>query len=297
MKSKILVLMSIYNESLDFIKQSTLSIREQTYSNFCVVIVIDNPKISAEILDYLNSLSNNDQRFLIHRNETNIGLANSLNLAASKVELADFDYIARMDSDDISLPKRFETQINFLLSNPDVDLIGSSAYQIDECNRNLDDFTVSKGLVRLNYGSSSIHPTWMMKKSIFVDLCGYRDFECAQDYDFLCRASLRGYVIENIPEKLIFYRLRSNSIGAKKRLLQRRIKYYISYKYRNKTLLENGVPLLSDNIMCFLFNFIEEVKATNKTLSVLLYPFSLYHMRNIYLLYMNSREQNCEYKN
>ncbi len=297
MKSKILVLMSIYNESLDFIKQSTLSIREQTYSNFRVVIVIDNPKISAEILDYLNSLSNNDQRFLIHRNETNIGLANSLNVAASKVELADFDYIARMDSDDISLPKRFETQINFLLSNPDVDLIGSSAYQIDECNRNLDDFTVSKGLVRLNYGSSSIHPTWMMKKSIFVDLCGYRNFECAQDYDFLCRASLRGYVIENIPEKLIFYRLRTNSIGAKKRLLQRRIKYYISYKYRNKTLLENGVPLLSDNIMCFLFNFIEEVKATNKTLSFLLYPFSFYHMRNIYLLYMNYREKNCEYKN
>lgn len=289
--------MSIYNESLDFIKQSTLSIRDQTYNNFRVVIVLDNPKITAEILDYLSFLSSSDKRFLIYRNETNIGLANSLNVAASKVNLADFDYIARMDSDDICLPERFETQINFLLSNPDVDLVGSSAYQIDESNRNLNDFIVNKGTVRLNYGSSSIHPTWMMKKSLFVDLGGYRNFECAQDYDFLCRACLMGYIIENIPEKLIFYRLRSGSIGAKKRLLQRRIKYYISYEYRRKTLLENNVPNLSNNIMCSLFDFIEEFKANNKALSFLLYPFSLYHMRNIYLLYMKSREKNCEYKN
>lgn len=288
--------MSIYNESLEFIKQSTLSIRDQTYNNYRVVIVLDNPKISAEILDYLNFLSSSDKRFLIHRNETNIGLANSLNVAASKVDLADFDYIARMDSDDICLPERFETQINFLLSNPDVDLVGSSAYQIDESNRNLNDFIVNKGTVRLNYGSNSIHPTWMMKKSIFVDLRGYRNFECAQDYDFLCRASLIGYSIENIPEKLIFYRLRSGSIGAKKRLLQRRIKYYISHEYRRKTLSENNVPIFSNNIMCSLFNFIEEVKADSKALSVLLYPFSFYHMRNIYLLYMKSREKNCEYK-
>ena len=288
--------MSVYNEPIEFIKASITSIQDQSYKLFSVVIIVDNPKVSVEVIDFLNNLQGSDNRFTIHRNRNNDGLANSLNTAVSKVDLSEFEYIARMDSDDICVKNRFEVQVQYLNSNVEVDLVGSSAFQIDENNNRLKDFSVRSGPVFLDYGSNSIHPTWMMRKSIFIDLGGYRNFECAQDYDFLCRASLKGYKIVNISDFLIFYRLRSGSIGAKKRLLQRRIKFYISCEYRRKKLLSKNIPIFNSNLMCDYFNYIESKKLEKGMFSRLLYPFSFYHMKNIYFIHMKNRKVDCGYR-
>ena len=71
------VLMSIYNEKKVWVKDAISSILNQTYQDFEVIIIVDNPKLSKDLISYLNFLAENDSRIKIYFNETNIGLAMS----------------------------------------------------------------------------------------------------------------------------------------------------------------------------------------------------------------------------
>ena len=119
---KITVLMSIYKEPIDWMILSIDSIIEQTYKDFEFIIINDNPE-RLDNTKLLEKYLKKDSRIKIVNNSENIGLTKSLNkgLAVSTGE-----YIARMDADDISLPTRFEKQIAFLESNPNVIVLGTN---------------------------------------------------------------------------------------------------------------------------------------------------------------------------
>ncbi|MDA0155589.1 glycosyltransferase [Vibrio sp. Makdt] len=282
--NKVLVLMTTYNESLEHLSEAINSLKEQTYTNFDVIIIVDKPDVDEIIKSYLLNLASLDGRFNIHINKFNLGLANSLNLAFDIMKDKDYAYIARMDADDISVPNRFKEQVKYLDNAKDADLIGTSAITINEQSDVTGEFNVKLGSVDLDYGSDSIHPSWMMRFYIFSRLSGYRDFRCSQDYDFLCRAKLAGFKIKNINEKLLYYRIRPNSIGASKKLIQRRRKYHISKNYRGGNLLNVVEPVLNENIMTRLFEYIEANKKQSR-IKYILMIFSLYHVRNFYLLF------------
>ena len=57
------------------------------------------------------------------------------------------------------------------------------------------------------------HPTWLIKKEVYIKLNGYRNIQYVEDYDFLCRAVLNGYKLGVCDEVLLKYRIRSNSIS------------------------------------------------------------------------------------
>ncbi len=124
MKPEISVIMSVYNEE-KFLRESIESILSQTFKDFELIIIndcsIDN---SLKIIK-----SYNDKRIKIINNKKNIGVFNSRNKA---LKIAKGDYIAILDGDDVSLPKRFEIQFNYLENNPHIFLLGSSAIFIDE---------------------------------------------------------------------------------------------------------------------------------------------------------------------
>ena len=108
------VLMPVYNCAL-YLVEADESILNQTITDFELIILDDcSSDNSAEI-----AKSFTDKRIIYHCNETNLGLANNLNVG---LHMAKGKYIARMDGDDISLPDRFQTQIDFLESHPDIDL-------------------------------------------------------------------------------------------------------------------------------------------------------------------------------
>lgn len=276
--------MTTYNESLVHLSEAINSLKKQTYTNFDVIIIVDNPNLDESIGNYLSKLVTLDERFNISINKVNLGLANSLNLAFEIMKNKEYAYVARMDADDICVHNRFEEQIKYLDNAKGSDLIGTSAITINEQSDVIGEFNVKPGLVELDYGSDSIHPSWMMRFNVFSLLSGYRNFRCSQDYDFLCRAKLAGFKIENVNEKLLYYRIRSNSIGASKRIIQRRIKYHISKNYRRENLLNVVEPDLSENIMTRLFEYIEANK-NNSRINYILMIFSLYHLRNFYLLF------------
>lgn len=205
------VIMSVYNEPIDFLTKSVDSILNQTFKDLEFIIVIDNPK-HFDAIEYLLNLS--DDRIRIIVNEQNYGLPKSLNIALAD---AKGKYLARMDADDISVPERVEKQIDYL-KRYDLDLCASYLITIDEHGEELGRekiFRLSSLAINklLNIRSPLPHPTWFAKSELFVELGGYRDFHGCEDYDFLLRGKLAQKKFGLVPDYLLFYRQNSQSIS------------------------------------------------------------------------------------
>ena len=112
------IVMPVYNTPTEYLKESVESIIGQSFEDFEFVIIDDGSTNGNA--DYLDSL--NDQRIRIIRNPQNIGITKSLNIG---LRAAKGKYIARMDSDDISVPWRLEKQYYFMEEHPDVIMCGS----------------------------------------------------------------------------------------------------------------------------------------------------------------------------
>lgn len=222
------VIMSTYNESEEELRSSIYSVLKQTYSNLEFIIINDNPQnnMLSEIL-----CSIKDDRVRIFNNSENFGLVYSLNRAW---KLANGDMIARMDADDICLQTRLEKQFNFI-QKYNYDLIGCDIKVIDELGNVIHNGmhfpTSEKGIKKNIYWNNCIaHPTWMIKKSLYEKLGGYRDILYCEDYDFILRTIKSGYKVGNMPDIGLIYRIRSNSISNSNRYDQYLLSNYLSYK-------------------------------------------------------------------
>ncbi|MEY9868462.1 glycosyltransferase involved in cell wall biosynthesis [Peribacillus sp. B2I2] len=232
-KDLISVIMSVYNEQEEWLKQSIESILNQTYRCFEFIIVLDNPlNVSAKNL--LEEYQVKDSRIKLVFNDENIGLTKSLNKA---LKLVKGDFIARMDADDISEPKRLEIQYYFFMENSDIDFTSTNGIIMDENGVELYRTTTyggsySKAKSSLKYRNIFLHPSWMFRREILIKLQEYHDIPSAEDYDFLCRMSLAGYRFCIIKNHLIRYRIRANGISKTNLLKQKRVadclkKHYI----------------------------------------------------------------------
>ena len=129
-------------------------------------------------------------------------------------------YIARMDGDDISAPMRFEKQVNYLQTHPDVQLVGSAIQWFDDENR------LTYILYKPEHPDKSIlrdklpflHPTIMTYKSVYDHLGGYtvseRTRRC-EDYELWFRFFAHGFRGDNIQEPLYLYREDWNAINKR----------------------------------------------------------------------------------
>lgn len=219
---KISVLMSVYNETEGQVEQSIQSILAQTYSDFELIVINDNPK-NEVTAQWLKRLCSVDQRIHLYTNEKNIGLALSMNYAA---ELATGKYLARMDSDDVSEITRFEKQVH-LLDEGRYDLVCTEYRYIDESGSLIElsspiETYTDEQLSKQIYLKNCIHhPTVMMTAELFEKVGGYRDFPCAQDYDLWIRMAHVGARFHMIHEPLLRYRVRTGSVTNKKSLQQK----------------------------------------------------------------------------
>lgn len=212
------VLMSVYNEPLEWLQRSIDSILAQTFEAFELIIINDNPQ-RCELKDILKSYSNRDGRIRIIENCENLGLTKSLNKGIGQAE---GKYIARMDADDISLPKRFELQHQFLEKHQDIFLVGTSV-QIMDRNGLLREKVIKhsnhKRLINdiLAGKLAFYHPTIMLRNEGFL----YRDkFNTGQDYDLYLTLLLKGKKFSNIKEIGLHYRMSNQSISMSKKRRQ-----------------------------------------------------------------------------
>lgn len=191
--------------AVQHLRDAVQSILQQTYTNFEFIIVDDGADaLSAQ---YLSATQDADDRIVLLKN-TGSGLAGALNYAATH---ASGDFLARMDSDDISHPNRFARQIELLTARNSPEVLGSGIGELSHDGESvvawsppLSEKAIRESLVRR---PPIAHVTVMMRRDAFDKSGGYRDFfAVSQDYDLWLRMIQLGIRLNNTAEPLVTVR-------------------------------------------------------------------------------------------
>lgn len=290
------IIMSTYNTNIEYLKKSVESILNQTYKNIEFIIINDGGKD----IDYLKQI--NDERIIIINHKEKTGLAVGLNEA---IEVAKGKYIARMDSDDISILNRIEKQYEFMENNPDIAICSSFAKQFDESNKYL--FNVWKDSNDLHsqlfFTNILIHPAVMIRKSFLIEnnLKYSEDFLYSQDFEFWTRLSKFGK-IAILPQIVLLYRVHKNQVSLDKKEKQKELYESILVRnLKNLDLNENELKYIEmlngyNNQIDFegLSNFIQLAIEKNKKMHIYdekSFEKVLYNaFNNLYLKNKNGRK-------
>jgi len=205
---KISVVMPAYNAAAH-LDEAISSILGQTFQDFEFIVINDgSTDATASILKRYAEI---DSRIQVHHQE-NQGMISALNRGC---RLARGQYIARMDADDISLPQRFEKQLEYIERHPQIGMLGTWIFNVDEKGLVIDTWcppTNSKMVKWTNFfGVCVAHPSVLMRREVLEKLDFYRpEAVHGEDVDLWLRASS---VTEfgNVPEILLKYRLWSAS--------------------------------------------------------------------------------------
>lgn len=226
------VVMSLYNSS-KYLKEAIESILSQTFSDFEFIIIDDGS--TDDGIEIAKKYT--DKRIITIQNEKNIGLALSLNRG---IDLARGLYIARMDPDDISLPQRFEKQIEYMNENPDIMISGAWAKTIGAKEGHIIKHPTNPDEVKANllFRSSLVHPTIIMRREFLKkNNIHYRDIDgkasYAEDLDLYTQAVHLGK-ISNLNKILLLYRkhekqmtskYRDISVGSIKKIMKKQLEH------------------------------------------------------------------------
>lgn len=222
------VLMSLYKkEHPEYLREALDSMINQTVKPDEIVLVEDGPltdelyKVVDEYKDYLH----------IVINEKNLGLGLALNegLKACKNE-----FVARMDTDDISQQDRCEKQLKRFDENPTLSIVGTQINEFVGSKENV----ISQRIVPTtseriyNYAkkrSAFNHPTVMYRKSAVLAVGGYSDLKRNQDVDLFGRMLYAGNKAENINEALLWFRS-SDELAARRKSWENTKSYILTIK-------------------------------------------------------------------
>lgn len=215
--------MSVYaKENADFFKQAVSSMLNQTLEPDQFIIVCDGP-----LTDSLNAaiegfVQKRPQLFTIVRKEINSGLANSLNVGLSSSRN---EFIARMDSDDISAPSRCEKEIRKLSDG--FDLVGSWITEFETDPDNVYDVRKvpenQKEILQFCKKRTPFnHPSVAYRKSIVQKVGGYpENWKTLEDYYLFYHLLKNGAKVYNIQEPLVNMRSGSQQLARRGKILKK----------------------------------------------------------------------------
>lgn len=199
---RVSILMPVYNVA-PYLREAMDSILVQTFQDFELIVLDDcSPDNSAEILDTYT-----DERIVRYRGEKNMGLSNVLNVG---IAMARGEFIARMDSDDISTPERLATQVTYLDAHPEVDLCSCGMELFGAKQETwVRDANVEDVKITALFHSPILHASSMWRREAFerVGLRFLQEMVPAEDYDMWTRAMAAGLRLVNIPEVMYQYRI------------------------------------------------------------------------------------------
>ena len=251
------VLMSVYyKDNPQWLKQAIDSVLNNTVKPSQIVLVVDGQipnELEQVINEYRDSLD-------ILRLEKNSGLGIALQQGLLKCK---YPLVARMDSDDISLPNRFELQLKEFENNPDLTIVGGYIQEFDSQTNEktsirkvpLEDTEIKQ---YLKTRSPFNHPTVMFKKEDILKVGNYQTFYQMEDYYLWARLVKSNYQMKNISEILLNFRTDKNMFARRG-----------SYKYfkSNKEVSKQMLKMKIINYPYYLFNitvrFITQVLMPN----------------------------------
>lgn len=206
------VLMSTYaSESAANLAELIESIYAQTAPPDQLVLVVDGPVPAAQD-KVINSFCGDSRirALTLVRLPSNQGLAGAMNAG---LEACSGEWIARMDSDDISLPDRLRLQVRYADEHPDTDVIScwSEEFFPDEGRSEIKVSPVAHDdvVTALRWRNVLVHPTILMKSAALRAVGAYsREFRMLEDYDLFVRLAMAGYRFHVLPKTLV--RVRSS---------------------------------------------------------------------------------------
>lgn len=254
------ILMAVYiKEKAEYLELAIKSMLNQTVMTNDFVLVKDGP-LTEELNEVINKYSSMyPGLFNIIEFEKNMGLGYALKIG---VERCKNEWIARMDSDDFSIPTRCEQQLNLIKNNSKLDIVGSS---ITEFNGYLGNIQAYNHLPETNEEIHEFarrrcpfsHPSLMIRKSKILEAGNYREYHLCEDYELWTRMLANNAQCYNIEESLVYVRVDDN-------FYKRRggIKYLKSILKLKTELYKRGFYSLKDYcisssahiVMCLLPN-------------------------------------------
>lgn len=220
--------MPVKNNS-KYIKKCVESILNQTHKNFELIIIDDSIDDTENIIRSIN-----DKRIKFFKFNGNISAALNYGICNSN-----YDYICRMDGDDFSAPDRIQKQLDFLINHPDINIVGTNYYCIDENNKILFEKKFPEHDDEIKFMmpiiTSVLHPTIMFRKKEINSVGNYNgNYEYVEDLDLFLRTSVR-FNFYNIQEPLHYYRLYNFKNGLFE--INNNLAYKISLDFINKNRL------------------------------------------------------------
>ena len=235
------VITSAYNVE-KYLGRAIESILNQTFTEFEYIILNDGS--TDNTLKIAQQYEAQDERIKVINLEENAGLPNGLNQC---IAAAQYEWIALMDSDDISLPTRLETQLAYAENDPEVIVWGT---YISHINAN-DDILSTNEVGPINREQLAerfergdpvyvMHGTALMRKSVVQAIGGYDTrFFAAEDIELFARMSKHGPILA-IPEVLYLYRIHGNSTSMTKFFAQKQFTEYVKLMYHTD---KTGEPM------------------------------------------------------
>lgn len=201
---RVSVLMTV-RDNEQYIEESVRSILSQSYRDFEFLIVDDAS--SDRTYEKLCDLGRADDRIILRRNDTNMGVAGSLNRL---IEEAEGEYLARMDGDDVAVPDRFESQIH-VLDSGQADICGGWVAAFGKQPESIMKFPVENTAIRtqMMFFNPFCHPTIFMRRELLYTERYDEAMEHVEDYDLWQRLS-RKVKMYNLPRVLLLYRRHGN---------------------------------------------------------------------------------------
>ena len=193
-----------------YIGSAIESVLSQTFKKFELIVI--NDASTDNTLGIIKSFSKKDPRVKIINNDTRLNIADSLNKG---INIAQSNIIARMDSDDISLPNRLELQYKLINSSKNIAVVGSDIVIINSVGNEigLRKYPESSGELKncLFKYSPFAHPVVMFRKDVFEEVGGYNPkYSPTEDLDLWFRLG-RKHQFKSIRQTLLKYRVHEKS--------------------------------------------------------------------------------------
>ncbi|WP_219495358.1 glycosyltransferase [Proteus terrae] len=242
------ILISIYtNESPEYFHDSISSIYNSIKKTQSEIIIIKDGPLThqlEDILDKWKKILSSKLKIIALKN--NVGLGFALN---EGLKHCTYDWIFRMDTDDICLPNRFEKQIEFIKHNPDISLLGSSTEEFDEKMENSFGYRINpiEHNDIVNYAKKRNpfnHMTVAFKKEAVLAVGGYQHHLFMEDYNLWIRMISSGYKVANLPDILVKVRAGNSMVTRRKGLKYIKSEYKLA-NLKIKTNLDNSFSAYS----------------------------------------------------
>lgn len=267
---KISVLLPVYNTPEPYLRECIESILNQSLADFELLIINDastDENVEKVVLSYA------DTRLVYEKNAVNLGISETRNRLIDK---ARGQYLAVMDHDDVSLPKRFEYESAYLDAHPDVGVVSCQVLQFPRSARPRHPENDKEIRLAFMRSCAIVHPACMIRKSVLTDneIRYEKEFSPAEDYALFARL-LTKTKFHNLSEVLFRYREHAANTSKTRADEMQRATYAV------QSILQVGNPVLYNEFLLSaervgrvrLFGFVPFVKTVSRGGKTKIYLF------------------------